>query len=216
SRLTRVDPRLSMLPFADTADYVSFHAAGRPDATALVENGRAISYAEMRGDLARFTLAVGELGIERGAKVAISCESAYLHWLLLAACARLSIATASFGRNEGAFATELLSGMDLVMAEPGSEIAGAQRSHAISPEWVADVRARPEVEPGGTMGAPEDIIRIIRTSGTTGRSKRIALTRRMYGAWTERWAWSLGITDRSRYLLTMSFASTGRHTLTNA
>src|SRR5262249_1200033 len=74
----------------------------------------------------------------------------------------------------------------------------------------------PEVEPGGTMGAPEDIIRIIRTSGTTGRSKRIALTRRMYGAWTERWAWSLGITDRSRYLLTMSFASTGRHTLTNA
>lgn len=205
-----------MQPSANSSDYIAFHAAERPDAVALIENGRAISYAEVSRDLAKFISAIRELGVERGGRIAIGCESAYIHWLLLAACEHLGIATASFGRSEDGTAATLLSGMDLVLAEPGFDTAGARRSRVIAAEWVQQVLARPDPPPIPALGAPEDLARIIRTSGTTGASKRVALTRHMYDAWIERWGWSLGITRRSRYLLTMSFVSTGRHTLATA
>ena len=208
---------MSMQPSANSSDYVAFHAAERPDTVALLENGRAISYAEVSRDLAKSTSAIREFGIERGGRIAVGCESTYIHWLLLAACEHLGIATASYDKSErGAATLLLLSGMDLVLAEPGFDTTGARRSHVITSEWVEQVLARPDAPPIAAMGAPEDLARIIRTSGTTGASKRIALTRRMYDAWIERWQWSLGITHRSRYLLTMSFVSTGRHTLTSA
>lgn len=206
----------SLQPSANSSDYVAFHAAERPDAVALLENGRAISYAEVSRDLAKFTSAIRALGIERGGRIAVGCDSDYIHWLLLAACEHLGIATASYGKSERGAATRLLSSMDLVLAGPDFDTTGAQRSHIIASEWVERVLARPDAPAIAATGAPEDLARIIRTSGTTGASKRIALTRRMYDAWIGRWGWSLGITRGSRYLLTMSFVSTGRHTLTNA
>jgi acyl-coenzyme A synthetase/AMP-(fatty) acid ligase len=204
-------------PLADSSDYVAFHAAEHPDAVAMIDSGRAISYAEMSRDLAKFTSAVRELGVERGGRIGIGCEGAYVNWLLLAASERLGIATASYDKDEGAGATAaLLSGMDLVLAGPGFGTGAARRSHLVTSEWIDQVLARPGVEVSSAEGEPEDPARIIRTSGTTGASKRMVLKRRMYDAWIERWIWSLGITRQSRYLLTMSFVSTGRHTLTNA
>jgi len=205
-----------MIARSTTADYIAFHAADRPDAVALIENGRAISYADLDRDIGKVTAALGDFGLAPGSRVAVGCDSVYVHWLLLTACERLDLAGASFVRNDNVGTPLLLAGVDLVLAEVGYPIAGARRHHAITASWLAEVFARSSAPASPPPGASEDAARIMRTSGTTGASKRIVLTRRMYVAWVERWRWSLGITRQTRFLLTMSFTSTGRYTLTNA
>src|SRR5690242_17376216 len=130
-----------MQPSAKSTDFVAFHAVERPNAVALLDNGRAISYAEMSRDLAKFVSAIQGLGVERGGQIAVGCESAYIHWLLLAACEHLGIATASYDKSERGAAALLLSGMDLVVADPSYDTTGARRSHVITSEWIEQLLA---------------------------------------------------------------------------
>src|SRR5579859_5968873 len=89
-----------------------------------------------------------------------------------------------------------------------------ERHHALTPEWLARVFARAEAElPVAAAGHPDDPLRIVRTSGTTGEPKRLLLTRRMCEAWLERRIWSLGLTRTSRTLVNMPFTVTGCYTL---
>ena len=201
---------------ANTGDYVGFHAAERPDGIAFIENSRVISYAQLSRDLAKFTSALRQLGLEPGNRVAVGCEAVYVHWLLLAACERVGIATASYVRSEATEATPIFSGAEMAFAEPDFPTTGARRQQVITAAWLDEVFGGTGAEPDLPTGKPTDAARIIRTSGTTGASKRLMLTRGMYDAWIERWGWSLGVTSHTRYLLMMPFASTGRHTLTNA
>src|ERR1700730_17826377 len=107
---------IEVTPYATTADYIAFHAAERPDAVALIDNGRAISYAEMSRDVGKFTAALREFRLAPPSRAAIGCESVYVHWLLLAACERLGIASTSYFGNEGGAAAPLLAGGDPALA----------------------------------------------------------------------------------------------------
>ena len=213
---SRQDGVTEMQPSASTADYIAFHAMDRPGAAALIDGGRAISYAELDRDLRKFTSALQGFGLPAGSRAAVFCDSVHVHWLLLAACERLGIASASFGGSDGDSAMPLVLGADLVLAEPGFSVPGVRRLHSLAPQWLEDVLAAAGTDVSLPPTGPEDPIRLVRTSGTTGANKRLLLTRRMYDAWIDRWGWSLGVTHETRYLLTMPFASTGRHTLTNA
>ncbi|HMK68374.1 MAG TPA: AMP-binding protein, partial [Stellaceae bacterium] len=111
---------------AATADYVAFHAAERPNAVAIVDPGREITYAQFHSDIGRFVRAVGELGIARGRSVAIAWGDLYSHWLLLIACEQLGIATGTFLFNDGTEDSRLLETVDLVLSEA--------RPHVVPPE----------------------------------------------------------------------------------
>ena len=82
-----------------TADYVAYHAADRPDAVAVIHDGRTISFAQFREDIRRAMRAVRELGPSRGGSIAVGADNLYLHWLLLLACEQLGIAAASQRQN---------------------------------------------------------------------------------------------------------------------
>ena len=127
-----------------TSDHIAFHAAERPDAVALVNNGREITYAEFSLDIRKFTRALREFGLPRGAKVAVACDDIYFHWLLLLASERLGIATASFESGDGWGRGPLLAYMDLVLSEPHFPIQGARRHHPVSQQWLQGVLALPD------------------------------------------------------------------------
>ncbi len=200
-----------------TADYVAFHASQRPDAVAILDRGREISYARLSRDIDAFTRAVREFGLSRGSLVAIAWGDAYVHWLLLLAFERLGIATASYLSGEGSKLDPLIASADLVISgQPGEALTG-KRHHVISETWLRGIFE------GAGAGAiapvpkqPNDPLRILRTSGTTGSQKRLLLTRRMLEAWIDRWIWSLEITRASRYLLNAPFTITGLQTLAAA
>jgi len=129
-----------------------------------------------------------------------------VHWLLLLACEQLGIAAASFLSGEGAAAAPLLSSVDLVLAEPHFPRAQSRRQHVITPEWRRDVlapfRAGAEPEPAASK-APDDPVRLLRTSGTMGPAKHVVVLRRMHEAMIAEGIACFGLNQRSRYLQSM-------------
>ena len=202
---------------ASTADYIAFHAAGRPDAVAIVDRGREITYAQFDRDVGRFVGAVGELGLERGRSLAVAWGELYPHWLLLIACERLGIATASFLLSEGRAGAPLLKTVDFVLSEVRPREVAPERHHAVTQQWLASVFARANAEmPAAAAMHPDSPLRIVRTSGTTGEQKKLLLTRGMFEAWVERRIWSLEITRASRTLVNMPFTVAGSYVLATA
>ena len=191
-----------------TADYMALQAAERPDAAALINDGRAISYAEFVSDVGRFVAALREFELPRGAAVAVGCDDFYIHWLLLLALERLNVATASYLSGEGPRECQaLLAGVDFVLSEADFPTHGARRHSTISPAWVREALARePEDGQPRLERAPSDPMRILRSSGTTGRPKRFMVTRHMYELRLARLREPLPFTRTSRYLLAMPFA----------
>ncbi|HKX07080.1 MAG TPA: class I adenylate-forming enzyme family protein [Stellaceae bacterium] len=190
-----------------TADYVAYHAAERPAALAVLHNGRALSFVELDRDIRRAMDALGALGVRPGGSVAVSTDDLYLHWLLLLACERLGIAAASVGPGEASLREldHLWASVDMVLTAPDIVVAGTRRYQALTPSWIEDALAG---APPGDMPAPRkmpnDPVRIVRTSGTTGLSKRFLVTRRMHDALSAEWQWGFALGPRCRYLQTLS------------
>ena len=193
---------------ADTTEYLALHASQRPDAVALIERGRSISYAEFSRDIGKFTVALRELGLPPGSTVAVGCRSTYTHWLLLLAFEQLNVATASFDPRESPEASaDLLASIDLVLSDTDYRHVVVKRQMPITPAWLQDILTRAPAEVAiREPRSPADIVRILRTSGTTGRPKRIAFTRRMHELRTLRYGERYRFTRESRYLRTLPFS----------
>jgi acyl-coenzyme A synthetase/AMP-(fatty) acid ligase len=200
-----------------TADYIAFHALERPDAVALINRGRAITYAEFDRDLRKLTVVAAELGVPRGGSVAIGADDLYTQWLLLLAFERLGIATISVNPVETSGAIQSLSDIDLMLAEPHFPRLETGRHHVIARAWLEQALAREGTSDHALPAcSPEDPVRILRTSGTTGRPKRILHQRFLHDAWVTRWILMTGVSHRTGLLLTMSFSVNGMYACATA
>jgi acyl-coenzyme A synthetase/AMP-(fatty) acid ligase len=163
-------------------EYLGFHAAERPADIALIVDGRAIPYGEFKRDVATLSRALREFDLSRGSLVTVGCEDLYGHWLLLLAFERLGIVTASLSSGEGADCRPLLASSDLVLSEPGFPIEGAKCHQPLSHQWLSHALTGKEDTQTDTDHPenPEAPLRIARTSGTTGVSKRLLFTRRIH------------------------------------
>lgn len=187
-----------------TADYVAYHAADRPAALAVLHNGRAVSFAELYRDIRRTMAALGARGVRPGGSVAIGTDDLYLHWLLLLACERLGIAAASFARGAETGRDPLWASVDLVLAAPDIAVSGARNCQALTPSWIEDALSGANTERAPEpRKMPDDPVRIVETSGTTGLGKRFLVTRRMHDALSAQWKWGFALDPRSRYLQTL-------------
>jgi 2,3-dihydroxybenzoate-AMP ligase len=193
-----------------TANHIAFHAADRPDAVALINNGREITYGEFSRDIRKFTRALRAFGLPPGGSVAVGCEDIYIHWLLLLAFERLGVVTASFNNGDGWGLAQLSARLNLVLSEPHFPAEGAIPHHRITPQWLQSVLAqRDGDDERPAFGLPDDAVRITRTSGTTGAFKMLLYSRRLLTAWGDKWMWLWGLTRWSRFLLTMPFTVSG-------
>src|SRR5579859_4226949 len=172
-----------------TVEYLRYYAVERPDAIALVADGRAVTYGEFGRDLWKFARALQEFGLKRGCSIAIGCDDFYVHWLLILACEYLGLVTASFQAKEGRAAQPLLESVDLVLAEAHYP-PGGWNTHIITSDWIAAIFASSDDGPlPETPRSPQDTIRVYRTSGTTGDAKRIHLQRSLMDARQNSFLW---------------------------
>ena len=201
-----------------TADYIAFHATARSDAVALVDRGRAITFTRFDRDLANLIPAVSALGVPKGGSVAVGCDDLYTHWLLLLAFERLGIATVSFYPSEGDGASVTLGGVDLVLTEPHFVALAGFRQHAITQEWLGQSLNLDAGMPADRLPdpSPDDPVRMLRTSGTTGSPKRLVHPRALHEAWVGRWIVMTGLNRRSRLLLTLPFIVNGMYACATA
>ncbi len=188
-----------------TAQYIAFHAAERPDAIAIVNDGRAIGFAEFSGTIRKFTRALRSFGLSRAAMAVIDCGDAYFNWVLRLAFEQLGVVTSTFQLPSTPMPMSFLRDFDIVLTDKTLLPGDARRQHAITPEWLRSIVDGPDApEEPPPVKAPNDPIRIILTSGTTGTPKRLLNTRKTHEAWIARHGWIAEFTPRSRYLLALT------------
>ena len=192
-----------------TADYLAFHASHRPEATAVLENGVEYSYARFHRDLRKVTHALAAFGLERGSLVAVACGSVYIHWLLLLGWENLGIATASFIKGESSTTLlALLARADLVMSEADLPAGSKARHHRLTQTWVDAVLASPPPPVNQSTGqgvSLAEVLRIRRSSGTTGGQKMMAVKRREEEACLQQIQQIYGFNQHTRILLVKGF-----------
>jgi acyl-CoA synthetase (AMP-forming)/AMP-acid ligase II len=193
-----------------TGEYIAFHAAERPDAVAILDNGRSITYAEFARDIRKLAHALRALDMPRGSRVAIDCDDTYSNWLLRLAFERLRVVAATVELPDRPDALGLMRDFDIVLSDKSFPPGTGPRYHATTAEWLQGVLAGGEEDQEPTAEKlPDDPIRIVLTSGTTGRSKKLLFTRRRHESLITNTIWFAGLTRQSRYLLALSLTVGG-------
>ena len=164
---------------ASTSDVVEFHAIQSPNKAAIAWDQKSRTYSDLNHDLLKVTRALYDMGLRPGQFALIHQINPYSHVLLLLACENLRVATASLPTLG---ATMLFEKADfLLSSEEALNLPLAM--HLVNEQWFAKVTSLP---PHEVMTSPKypkdmnDLVRITRSSGTTGQPKLIRLNRTQF------------------------------------
>lgn len=192
------------------------HARWSPRATAVVTPNGMISYAQFDADIDRFGAAFLDLGVgPRSGVVALQLDQPYLHYVAICALARIGAVSAP-GHDADA---------DLRITT-GNDTLPNQPTLRLGPDALASIRAAPARPLPACEPDPDSIARVMLTSGSTRKPRRIGLSwrrlenanstaLRSYGAGrVGGWIPMTGIDSMLGYSLAMAAWSTGAATTT--
>ena len=147
------------------------HAFWTPRAPAVVLPDRTISYAWFNADIDRMGTVLTALGIVQGCGVvSLGIHAAYLQYVALAALARLGVASSTFGDDTA----------DLRLSDRADDVGpGVIHLH---PDML-----RPDHAGGGSPLpvldlAPDALVRVLLSSGTTAAPRRVPFSRQRIDA----------------------------------
>ncbi len=176
-------------PLPTTADLLLFYARKTPDKTALQWGANSCTFTQLH---ARLTLCTAFLRnnlpvLAKDQIVAVSTEDFLWQWVSLLALENLGHCSMTVLPSEvntaflhqfgvGALLSQVAQVLPVPVLAVNAQALGAQDSDA-------------SIQPPEQDRYQKTALRLLRTSGTTGESKRIVLDRRMWDGWTERWQW---------------------------
>ena len=148
-------------------------------------------------------------GLPRASQVAVGHTDFYVQLLIVFGFDNLGIATGSFRPSEGPECHGLLAGADLTMSQHPVPPGLCRQVFAITDAWVAaalDGPAGPVFGQQTSRPTASEAALVLRSSGTTGRPKRMLVTHGMLRMRLQHWITHLGLTSRSRYFSAMHFS----------
>ncbi len=186
--------------------HLAFHARRRPDSIAVVHNGVTLSYAQLEQDLTRISMGLRALGVEPQCRVALCVSDLFVFFLLILALDRLGCAIAPFTAAREPSSVHVPGGVEWAFTDFVPTDSNAACHHLVTHHWLQlllnlpPVEARTPIEEGA-----DDVVQILSTSGTTGQTKYLELTRRMMSERINGRIWQYGLAPSSRYLVAMPF-----------
>ncbi len=157
--------------------FISFFAKLTPQELAISTLAGHLTYAEFDANIDRFAAAFAEHDPPRPGLVAVCIADRYIHWLVLAALARLGVTSASYMAMQRQQMEPLMRPGLVITDEPpqpGDEVRPALVR--ISSEWLTEVGQRPAIRPARPAIDPDGLARVMTSSGTTGVPKRFGMT----------------------------------------
>ncbi|MBW8813031.1 MAG: acyl--CoA ligase [Caulobacterales bacterium] len=149
--------------------HLAYRARLEPRTTALITNLRRVSYAEFDADVSRVAAALLDLGLRPGPVAALRIGHGYLQYLALMALGRIGVCS-SVGYDHGA-------DLNLTDLPPGDEGELAGKPALRLPRgWLEEVLAAPVRDLPRPDVDPDALGRVLLSSGTTRKPRRVGLT----------------------------------------
>src|SRR6478736_3679857 len=179
-----MDPQVHLSPLTPIA-FLGRSAAVFPDAIAVVDGERRLTWAELRERARRLAVALQRAGMERGDRVAYlalnTTELLEAHFGVPAAGAVLVAINTRLMHEEIEYILGH-SGARILVVDPSLahlvEGADVERVLLIGDEYEAFLAGAGDGEPEDRLETEDDTISINYTSGTTGRPKGVIYTHR--------------------------------------
>jgi acyl-coenzyme A synthetase/AMP-(fatty) acid ligase len=152
---------------------IPYWAATTPGAPAFVLPSGNISFRRFEDAIQGVSAALAAWGLSRGAKIVVSDTRPFMHWTALLALDRLGYVTISDDRSSSALAIPSIAG---VIAETPELTGGHSASIVMHRDWFDSAMRLPR-RPFPIGHDAADRVRILLSSGTTGRPKQCLLTR---------------------------------------
>jgi acyl-CoA synthetase (AMP-forming)/AMP-acid ligase II len=150
------------------------HAREAPDAPAFLLDERLITYGAFAGTVTRLAGFAASQGIRPGMLIGIRIQDRLLHIALVFACEACGAGTASLTDTDVRTWANGFAACDMLFAD-GNTPPHPRRIH-LSPETIAGVTDADLARPPPHLACPPDAAaRVIKSSGTTGGPKPIAL-----------------------------------------
>lgn len=166
---------------ASTPQHLLHWARQAPQTIAVIERERGYTYGDLAQCVVQYVATLRVSGVGPGMLVGVLCEHRYLHLALIFACDVIGATSVSLSGVDVTENDEILDRCDFL------RVYGAMPAHSGSAgllhltQEVIDRIARMPVDADAlsmldTRRAEADLVRLVRTSGSTGRAKIMPLT----------------------------------------
>ena len=193
-----------------TGDYLSFHAALRPQATALADGGKGLTFGDLNERVGNAVAALTEIGVRPGDFACVEWTGLFDHMVLLVALERMGAASATFLHDAPPHEiAQILESAALIFVDrfTRSDLPG----RTVRIDAVTGVKAAMPAAPPDAPIDPAAIFRMVTSSGTTGAPKVIAITLGQTERRLEVIQWMVGYSTRSRFVHSMPYTFQGAH-----
>ncbi len=167
-------------PFFTTTQRLASHASRQPQALAVTDGVTGCSYRGLAIYVVQILDALTAIGIRRGQTVGIETGDRFLHLLLLLACEALGATTISLLPFEFGPAMDAARVCDRVLA---TQPFAAPDTFVLTREWLVTALLAPVADDRLAVLAippdPDSLVRLIKSSGTTGKPKIMGMTYRV-------------------------------------
>jgi acyl-CoA synthetase (AMP-forming)/AMP-acid ligase II len=185
-----------------TAQRLALHARRQPEVRAITDGRIDCSYRRLAVHVVQMLDALADAGIRRGQVVGVEAGDRFLHLLLLLACEAMGAATISLSSFElapevdlGRFCDRILAmrapagGDTLMQTPPGGPAmqtppgGDAGKFFILTQDWLTRVLQAPvgddRFDALERPVDPDSLVRLIKSSGTTGNPKVMGMTYRV-------------------------------------
>jgi acyl-coenzyme A synthetase/AMP-(fatty) acid ligase len=162
-----------------TSNYIAWYARRTPGAMAVIEAGMQISYLTLAADLCSCVQMLVDRAVKPGLLVGIAMPGRYQTLLLLLSCEVIGATSICLTSDELVVDDPISGQCDFILSCYSTGVHLAARTILVGVDWPTD--KAPSPVPGRDMVlldrvvAPGQVMRIIKTSGTTGQPKTMPL-----------------------------------------
>ena len=201
-----------------TSQLIEFHAAVRPGRWALHCANEDISYARLNADLKTVTNYLAGLTADcsKQSVVEVCIDDLYLNWLVLLGLENVGLCSSSVAAVEHVTLKAELWPASLILCTEKTKSNKPIRTVCIDRQLLLADASSTRQTNGPVQYALSDTLRMLKTSGTTGLPKRIALNRNMFEGWVARWSWFCNYEPQSVCWINAPFSVGGMYATATA
>jgi len=162
-----------------------------------------VSYAQLNQDIQRASQYLVQHALVKGDQLVVGLDDPYAHLLFVLAAELLGAFSTSIQMTEDPLPLDLMSSSKMVISALEFSAEGINH-HRLLPQW------RDQIKPSLALPSIElddaDLVRMVRSSGTTGTPKKIMILRGKQALWLSYLAHSAGYSGQTRFYVAAPFS----------